>query len=79
MDDERLRNPGGWDHFDELLARTREILASNTRMYPKVRDIFALSPDYKIREQETVLFFEEVQNKLLYAVTGHTAAKLDLD
>jgi hypothetical protein len=45
----------------------------------KVRDIFALSPDYKIREQETVLFFEEVQNKLLYAVTGHTAAELDLD
>lgn len=78
MDDERLKNPGGWDHFDELLARIREIRASEKRFYQKVRDLFALSSDYKIREQETMLFFAEVQNKLLYAVTGHTAAELVL-
>jgi len=78
MDDERLKNPGGWDHFDELLARIREIRASEKRFYQKVRDLFALSSDYQIREQETKQFFAEVQNKLLYAVTGHTAAELVL-
>jgi len=78
MDDERLKNPGGWDHFDELLARIREIRASEKRFYQKVRDLFALSSDYKIREQETTLFFAEVQNKLLFAVTGNTAAELVL-
>ena len=76
MDDERLKNPGGWDYFDELLARIREIRASEKRFYQKVRDLFALSSDYRVREQETHLFFAEVQNKLLYATTGHTAAEL---
>lgn len=79
MDDERLKNPSGWDHFDELLARIREIRASEKRFYQKVRELFALSSDYKIREQETNLFFANVQNKLLYAVTGHTAAELVLE
>ena len=46
MDDERLKNPGGWDYFDELLARIREIRASEKRFYQKVRDLFALSSDY---------------------------------
>jgi hypothetical protein len=76
MDDERLKNPGGWDYFDELLARIREIRASEKRFYQKVRDLFALSSDYRVRERETNLFFAEVQNKLLYAATGHTAAEL---
>ena len=76
MDDERLKNPGGWDYFDELLARIREIRASEKRFYQQVRDLFALSSDYRVREQETALFFAEVQNKLLYATTGHTAAEL---
>ena len=48
MDDERLKNPGGWDYFDELLARIREIRASEKRFYQKVRDLFSLSSDYKI-------------------------------
>lgn len=78
LDDQRLKDPGGWDHFDELLARIREIRASEKRFYQKVRDLFALSSDYRIREQETSLFFAEVQNKLLYATTGHTAAELVL-
>jgi hypothetical protein len=76
MDDERLKNPGGWDYFDELLARIRDIRASEKRFYQKVRDLFALSSDYRVREQETNLFFAEVQNKLLYAATRHTAAEL---
>lgn len=78
MDDERLKNPGGWDYFDELLERIREIRASEKRFYQKVRDLFALSSDYQTREPETAQFFAEVQNKLLYATTGHTAAELIL-
>ena len=76
MDDERLKNPGGWDYFDELLARIRDIRASEKRFYQKVRELFALSSNYRAHEQETALFFAEVQNKLLYATTGHTAAEL---
>ena len=76
MNDERLKNPSGWDYFDELLARIREIRASEKRFYQKVRDLFALSSDYHVREQETNLFFAEVQNTLLYAATRQTAAEL---
>lgn len=76
MDDERLKDPGGFDYFDELLARIREIRASEKRFYQKVRELFALSSDYRVRERETNLFFAEVQNKLLYAATGRTAAEL---
>lgn len=78
MDDERLKNPSGWDYLDELLERIREIRASEKRFYQKVRDLFRLSSDYQVRERETALFFAEVQNKLLYATTGHTAAELVL-
>jgi hypothetical protein len=74
MDDERLKNPGSWDYFDELLARISEIRASEKRFYQKVRDLFALSSDYEAREKETQVFFAEVQNKLLYAATRQTAA-----
>lgn len=77
MDDERLKNPGGgWDYFDELLARIREIRASEKRFYQKVRDLFALSSDYRANDAGTQVFFAEVQNKLLYAVTQKTAAEL---
>ena len=76
MDDERLKNPGGWDYFDELLARIREIRASEKRFYQKIRDLFALSTDYRPDDQDAQLFFAEVQNKLLYAVTRHTAAEI---
>lgn len=79
MDDERLKNPGGWDYFDELLERIREIRASEKRFYQKVRDLFALSSDYREREKETGIFFAEVQNKLLYAVTEKTAAEIVVD
>lgn len=76
MDDERLKNPGGWDHFDELLARIREIRASEKRFYQKVRDLFALSSDYRTDDSAASLFFAEVQNKLLYAVAEKTAAEI---
>ena len=76
MDDERLKEPGGWDYFDELLARIRDIRASEKRFYQKVRDLFALSSDYRPDDRDAQTFFAEVQNKLLYAVTGHTAAEI---
>jgi hypothetical protein len=76
MNDERLKNPGGWDYFDELLARIREIRASEKRFYQKVRDLFALSADYRADDSDAQLFFAEVQNKLLYAVTQKTAAEI---
>ncbi len=80
MDDEHLKNPGGWDYFDALLAaRIREIRASEKRFYQKVHDLFALSSDYQFRQQETQIFFAEAQNKLLFAVAGKTAAELIFD
>ena len=79
MDDERLKNPGGWDYFDELLARIREIRASEKRFYQKVRDLFSLSADYRAGDRGADQFFAEVQNKLLYAVTQKTAAEIIID
>ena len=77
MDDERLKNPDGRpDYFDELLARIRDIRASEKRFYQKVRDLFALSSDYDKTDKATQMFFAESQNKLLYAVTHLTAAEL---
>jgi hypothetical protein len=79
IDDERLKNPRGWDYFDELLTRIREIRASEKRFYQKVRDLFALSSDYSSNEKETGVFFAEVQNKLIYAATLRTAAQLIIE
>ena len=79
MDDERLKNPGGWDYFDELLDRIRTIRASESRFYQKVRELFSLSKDYQDNREATDLFFAEVQNKLLFAVTGKTAAEIVVD
>ena len=77
MDDERLKNSDGRpDYFDELLERIRDIRASEKRFYQKLRDLFRLSSDYEAREKATQMFFAETQNKLLYAVTGNTAAEI---
>lgn len=77
MDDERLKNPDGRpDYFDELLERIRDIRASEKRFYQKVRDLFALSSDYDNTDKATQMFFAETQNKLLFAVTGKTAAEI---
>ncbi len=77
MDDERLKNPDRRpDYFDELLERIRDIRASEKRFYQKLRDLFKLSSDYEAREKATQMFFAETQNKLLFAVTHHTAAEI---
>ena len=76
MDDQRLKDPGGWDYFDELLARIREIRASEKRFHQKVRDLFSLSSDYRPDETSTQVFFAEVQNKLHFAAAGMTAAEI---
>ncbi len=77
MDDERLKNPDGRpDYFDELLQRIRDIRASEKRFYQKLRDLFKLSSDYEAKEKATQMFYAETQNKLLYAVTKHTAAEI---
>ena len=81
MDDERLKNPpvkGSTvpDYFDEMLARIRDIRASERRMYLRVREIFAMATDYEPTWSETTKFFSVIQNKLHYAATGLTAAEL---
>lgn len=81
LDDERLKNPpsagaGIPDYFDELLERIRDIRASERRMYLRVREIFALAADYQPSAPESARFFQIMQNKLHFAVTGLTAAEL---
>lgn len=78
MDDERLKagRSLGADYFDELLARIRDIRASEKRFYQKVRDIYALSIDYDPKAPTTQEFFQIVQNKLHWAISGHTAAEI---
>ena len=80
IDDERLKNPDGRpDYFDELLERIRHIRASEKRFYQKVRDLFALSVDYDTTDKATQMFYAATQNKLLYAITGHTAAEIVME
>ena len=77
MDDERLKNLDGRpDYFDELLARIRDVRASEKRFYQKVRDLFALSSDYDGSDKSTQMFYTETQNKILFAITGKTAAEI---
>ena len=79
MDDERLKSGShlGTDYFDELLERIRDIRASERRFYQKITDIYAqCSIDYDSRAELTVNFFATVQNKLHWAIHGHTAAEL---
>lgn len=77
LDDERLKgNRGPTDHFDELLARIREIRASEARVYQRVREIFAMAVDYREGEQATQRFFAVMQNKMHHAATGLTAAEI---
>lgn len=77
LDKERLKNPDGRpDYFDELLEEIRDIRASEKRFYQKLRDLFALSSDYVPTDADTQMFFAQTQNKLIYGVTGMTAAEL---
>lgn len=78
IDDERLkgmRNIGD-DYFDELLERIRDIRASEKRFYKKITDIYTLSIDYDSKSESAKKFFATVQNKLHFAIHGHTAAEL---
>ena len=77
LNDERLKEPGGgWDYFDELLERIRAIRASEKRFYQKIRDLYATAEDYDAQSDAAQLFFKKVQNKMLWTVTGQTAAEL---
>lgn len=79
LDDERLKlnKRFGKDYFDELLQRIREIRASERRFYLKITDIYEqCSIDYDSHAEVTQTFFKTVQNKLHWAVTGHTAAEI---
>lgn len=76
MDDERLKNPGQMDYYDELLERIRDIRASERRFYQKITDIYSTSIDYDPNAEITKDFFASVQNKMHWAIHGHTAAEL---
>jgi hypothetical protein len=78
LDDARLKSGGDGlvDYFDELLARIREIRASEARVYQRIREIFALASDYVEDEQATKIFFAVMQNKMHFAATGLTAAEI---
>lgn len=79
MDDARLKQAERWDYFDEWLARIRDIRASEKRFYQKVRDLYTTAVDYDKTSPQTQDFFKKVQNKMLWAVTGKTAAELIAD
>ena len=79
MDDERLKNGGSVltvEYFDRLLEQIREIRLSKRRFYQKITDIYATALDYDRTAKTTKQFFAKVQNKMHYAVHGHTAAEL---
>lgn len=69
-------NPFGKDYFDELLEQIRDIRSSEKRFYRKITDIYALAVDYEPKAEETIEFFKIVQNKLLFAASGQTAAEI---
>jgi hypothetical protein len=76
MNDELLKQAGGGNYFDELLARIRDIRSSEKVFWRKVLDIYATSIDYDPKLEISVLFFQTVQNKMHWAAHGHTAAEV---
>ncbi len=79
MDDERLKNGGSiltTEYFDRLFEQIREIRLSERRFYQKITDIYATALDYDRTSKTTKQFFAKIQNKMYYAVHGHTAAEL---
>ena len=76
LNDSLLKNAGGGNYFDELLARIRDIRSSEKVFYRKVLEIYALSIDYDPRTEETKKFFATVQNKMHFSAHGHTAAEV---
>ena len=76
LDDERLKGTGGGNYWKELLARIRDIRSSEKVLYRQVLDLYATSIDYDPRSDESIRFFQIVQNKLHFAAHGHTAAEV---
>ena len=77
LDDERLKNPDRpFDYFDELLRRIQDIRTSERRFYQKITDIYATSIDYDPTQPVSIEFFQTVQNKMHWAITGQTAAEI---
>ena len=76
MNDDLLKEAGGGNYFDELLARIRDIRSSEKVFWRKVLDIYATSIDYDGKAEESILFFKTIQNKMHWAVHGHTAAEI---
>lgn len=76
LDDDRLKRGSAYNYFKELLDRIREIRLSERLFYQQVKDIYATSIDYNSSDEMTIAFYKEVQNKLLWAVSGKTAAEL---
>ncbi|KHG33582.1 virulence RhuM family protein [Sulfurospirillum sp. MES] len=76
MNDELLKRAGGGNYFEELLARIRDIRSSEKIFWRKVLDIYATSIDYDPKAEQSILFFQTVQNKMHWAVHGNTAAEL---
>ncbi len=76
MDDARLKQAGGGQYFEELLARIRDIRSSERVFWRKVLDIYATSMDYDPAVESSKLFFKTVQNKMHWAAHGHTAAEI---
>ena len=76
LDDERLKSGSSYNYFKELLERIREIRLSERVFYQQIKDIYATSIDYDPKSEATQTFYKEVQNKLLFAVSGQTAAEL---
>ena len=76
LDDERLKNLGGGSYWKELLERIRDIRATEKVLYRQILEIYATSIDYDPRAQVSQDFFKKVQNKIHYAIHGHTAAEL---
>lgn len=76
MNDELLKNAGSGNYFEELLARIRDIRSSEKVFWRKVLDIYATSIDYDPKSEQSILFFQTVQNKMHWAVHGNTAAEI---
>ena len=79
LDDERLKKLGGGSYWKELLERIRDIRASEKVLYRQILEIYATSIDYDPRAQVSQEFFKKVQNKIHYAIHGHTAAELIME
>ena len=76
MNDELLKQNGGGNYFEELLARIRDIRSSEKVFWRKVLDIYATSIDYDPKSESSILFFQTIQNKMHWAAHGHTAAEI---